>query len=132
MANMISAEAKAQALAHLQDADWQVRHQALQTLAADDDPPLVDVGLPCARDSDEDVRGQAIRVLARFDDQRVLSELIAALDDVNATVRALAHELLDEVSGVLPALEHVRKARRQQITWRQLRAQADAVRRWTS
>src|SRR5262252_917505 len=132
MVTMLSAEEKAQALANLQDADWEVRHTALQTLAADDDPYLVDVVLPCARDSDEDVRSQALRVLARFDDPRVLSELIAALDDVHDKVRTLAHELLEEADGVLPALEHVRKARRQPITWRQLRAQADAVLRWTS
>lgn len=126
---MLSQETKDYAVRQLQDADWEVRLNALRTLAEETDPLLVDSVLPLTRDPDEQVRRLALLVSVKFDDRRVLSELIAALDDINEDIRALALELLDK-RNALPALVRVAERRDARIVWRQLRAKAYAVVPW--
>jgi hypothetical protein len=129
---MLTKARRQRATAHLQDPSQAVRLNALNILAQDDDPYLVDEILPLARDPDEAVRCRALSVLAAFDDRRVLSELMSALDDVSQQVRKTAEDILNSRNGPVPSLARVAGEREGRAVWRQLRATAEKVIHWGS
>jgi|GEM_PF-3119722 HEAT repeat protein len=123
------AERKRLLIGRLEDREWKVRLAALERLAGDGDPQLLDPLLPLARDPDYDVRREAITALARFDDPRVFSELVSSLADVNGGVREVAHEILQGRRGDVPSVERIERLPGVPA-WQWVRSQADAVNAW--
>ncbi len=77
-------------IAGMSDADWRVRHEVVDRLAArgKDDPRTVPTLLRAvAEDPAWEVRASAVMAVGWFDDERVAEALRAAMSDPHADVR---------------------------------------------
>ena len=78
----------------LQDTFWDVRRAAAKALGSLGDQSAVPGMCELVRDPDHDVREAVIAALGRLNDARALVPVIAALLDVERTVRNLAHNVV--------------------------------------